>query len=165
MHSRRATTLFVGASTRATLLAWAAQGPETERLMEIVTFDHLGEVPDGRLAPLITLFTDATRAAVAESPRVAQVFATLGEVLQNEQDRREGRLPHSAPSVPLHLATAGELSDNEMRDVMRWMLESRTRVGGGVPAVATFFDTALRTLDATRAHQRTALERMGEDFP
>ena len=132
--------------------------------METVTFDQLGEVPDEQVDTLIALLTGAMSTSAAPSPRVAQVFAAMREVLQGEQQRRAGRLPHSAPPVTVALPTAGELSDDEMRDLMRWALEHRTDAAGGMPAVASFFDTVLRALDGTRTHQRDTLERMDHDL-
>ncbi len=132
--------------------------------METLTFDQLGEIPDELVDTLIALLTSAMSASTAPAPRVAQVFAALRELLAGEQQRRVGRLPHSAPPVTLALPTAGELSDAEMRDLMRWALEHRTDAAGGMPAVASFFDTVLRALDTTRTQQRDTLERMDRDL-
>ena len=132
--------------------------------MATLTFDQLGELPDEHIDTLIALLTGAMSASAAPAPRVAQVFADLREVLAGEQQRRAGRLSHSAPPVAIALPTAGELSDAEMRDLMRWTLEHRTDAAGGMPAVARFFDTVLRSLEATRTHQRDGLERVGRDL-
>lgn len=66
--------------------------------------------------------------------------------------------------MTVELPTAGELSDAEMRDLMRVLLQARTDFAGGTPAVATFFNAILIALDATRSQQQETLERMDRDL-
>jgi hypothetical protein len=137
---------------------------ETAMALHIVTFDRLGDIPDAHLDTLVTWLTEAMLRAFASAARVAQVFAVLVEVLQGEQRRRVGRLAHAAPALTVELPTVGELSDTEMRDLMRWLQEQGREASGGMPDVTRFVETVLGALETTRAHQRSTLERMDHDL-
>jgi hypothetical protein len=132
--------------------------------LHTVTFDRLGDLPDAHLETLLAWLTEAMLRSFASSARVAQVFAVLVEALQGEQRRRVGRLAHAAPELTVELSTAGELSDTEMRDLMRWLQEQGREASGGMPDVTRFLATVRGALETTRTHQRTTLERMDDDL-
>ena len=133
--------------------------------MESVTLTRLHEIPDDHLAQLVAGLERERNLTAAGSPRVATVFVALLKALAAEARRRQGvGLLPSAEPVTVLLPTAGELSDDEMRDLMRQMLHGRTAFGGGTPAVARFFDAVLDGLKATRSHQDATLTRLEQDF-
>ena len=133
--------------------------------MESVTLTGLHEIPDDHLAQLVAGLARERNLAAAHSPRLATVFVALLDALASEERRRQGAgLPHSAEPVIVLLPTAGELSDDEMRELMRQMLRERTAFGGGTPAVARFFDEVLDGLKTTRSHQDETLARLEQDF-
>jgi hypothetical protein len=132
--------------------------------LHTVTFDRLSDIPDAHLEALMTWLTEAMLRSFASAARVAQVFAVLVEALQSEQQRRDGRLAHAAPALTVELPTVGELSDTEMRDLMRWLQEQGREASGGMPEASRFLATVLGALEATRTHQRATLERMDDDL-
>jgi hypothetical protein len=80
---------------------------------------------------------------------------------EGEARRRQSvGLPHSAAPVTIPLPSTGELSETEMRDLMRWMLTARTTVAGGTPAVGRVFDAVLGALPRTRTQQHENLRLM-----
>lgn len=132
--------------------------------VETITFEHLGDLPDDHVNRLLAVMTPAIGRAATEHPHVAEVIMALRAVLDGEQRRRADRLRHSAPVVTVALPAAGDLSEREMRDLMRWVVELRTRAAGGTPAVAAFFDPVLAALNETLAQQRGTLARLNQDF-
>ena len=133
--------------------------------MEPVRLTHLHEIPDDHLAKLIGLMARGRNTSAATAPRVAAVFIALLDVLAGEVRRRRAvGLPHSAATVTIPLSTTGELSETEMRDLMRWMLTGRTAVAGGTPAVVGVFDAVLAALQGTRTHQSETLAHLDQDL-
>ena len=133
--------------------------------MESVTLTELHEIPDEHLAQLIEGLTQGRTMTAARSPRLARVYTALLEALAGEQHRRQAAgVAHSAEPASVPLPTVGELSDAEMRELMRQMLEGRTAFAGGTPAAARFFDAVLGALEATRAGQQETLSRMERDL-
>jgi hypothetical protein len=129
--------------------------------MQHVTLAHLHEVPNPQLAQLTAVMDEEYTAHLAASPRVAALFGALVNGLACEVRRREeAGLAHSAAPIIIELPTAGELSDAEMRGVMRTMLAGRTAVAGGTPAVGRVFTAIIRALHGTRREQRATLARM-----
>jgi hypothetical protein len=86
-------------------------------------------------------------------------------VLDDERARRAAAfLPHSAVPATVALPTAGEMTEDELRAVMRLLLEARREVGGGAPAAGSFCSTALDALQSARMDRRDQLARLERDF-
>ena len=133
--------------------------------MEHVTFPHLDELAAPHLGQLIGRTIDARDRLVPHSPRVASLFGALLRVLEDEQARRQAAaLPHSAGSVTVALPMAAELSDAERRDVMRFLLETQSTIGGGSPAAKSFCAAVLGTLSAGQQHHQDVLGRLAHDM-
>ena len=133
--------------------------------MEQVTFPHLDELSAPHLEQLISRMVDARDRLVPHSQRVASLFGALLRVLVDEQSRRRAAaLPHSAGSVTVTLQSAAELSDAERRDVMRFLLETQSTIGGGSPAVKSFCAAVLGPLSAGQQHHQDVLGRLAHDM-
>lgn len=128
--------------------------------MEYVTFRHLDQLSDEQIERLAAHMAAGRNRAAAHSRRVASLFVALLSVLETEQERRRTTLlPHSAIPVTVGLPTVGELSEAEVRAVMRLLLEARTTLGAAT-AVAGFCDAALAALEISRARQVETLARL-----
>jgi hypothetical protein len=132
--------------------------------MEYVTFRHLDQLSDEQIERLATRMAAGRNRAAVHSHRVASLFVALLNALDSEQERRRTTLlPHSAIPVTVALPTVGELSEGELRAVMRLLLEARTTLGA-CTAIAGFCDAALAALEVSQAHQLETLARLACAF-
>ncbi|MCK8497843.1 sensor histidine kinase [Myxococcus fulvus] len=148
------TALATGQVQRGSVTLAALRGP---RHYDFTLSPALGA--DGRVAAVMATARDVTEERSAEEFR-EQFIGMLGHDLRNplnalsmsaQQLKRKGNLDERQSALTERILTSAERMDRMIRQLLDF---ARSRLGGGVPVVASdcdVFDVARRTLEEMRA--------------